>query len=116
VLRIEAPVQGLMRTVCKDVELGGTRMPAGSFLIIRYGRSANHDETKFACPARFDVSRGNSGAHFSLGMGAHFCVGASLARQEIATSFEAILDRMSDLELARPLPDPPHRQSASLRP
>jgi cytochrome P450 len=110
VLRIEAPVQGLMRTVRKDAELGGTKMPAGSFLIIRYG-SANRDETKFRCPARFDVSRENAGAHLSLGMGAHFCVGASLAKQEIATSFEAILDRMTDLELAHPLPDPPHRPS-----
>ncbi len=110
VLRIEAPVQGLMRTVRKDAELGGTKMPAGSFLIIRYG-SANRDEAKFACPTRFDVTRENAAAHLSLGMGAHFCVGASLAKQEIATSFEAILDRMTDLRIARPLPQPPHRPS-----
>jgi cytochrome P450 len=43
--------------------------------------------------------------------GRHFCVGASLARQEIATAFNLILDRLDDIELARPLPDPPHLSS-----
>lgn len=44
-------------------------------------------------------------------MGAHLCVGASLARQEIAIAFNLILDRFEDIELTRPLPDPPHLSS-----
>jgi hypothetical protein len=43
--------------------------------------------------------------------GRHFCVDASLAPQEIATAFNLILDRLDDIELARPLPDPPHLSS-----
>jgi cytochrome P450 len=110
VLRIESPVQGLMRTVKKDTEIGDTKIPAGSVLIVRYG-AANRDANKFSCPAKFDIARHNPAPHMSFGWGAHLCVGASLARQEIATAFNLILDRLEDIELARPLPDPPHLSS-----
>jgi hypothetical protein len=104
--------KGLMGTVRKDAELGGTRLPAGSFLIIRYG-SANRDGTNFnARPG--SMSRTRRGGAPLARDGCTLCVGASLAKQEIATSFEAALDRMTDFELPRPLPEPPHRPSLNL--
>jgi cytochrome P450 len=110
VLRIESPVQGLMRTVRKDTVLAGVAMPAGSVLIVRYG-AANRDAEKFACPAHFDIARSNAGAHLAFGSGPHFCVGALLARQEIASSFEALLERLDAIELAAALPEPAHASS-----
>ena len=56
VLRIESPVQGIMRTVVKDTELSGTPLPAGSTLILRFG-AANQDPDKFPCPRNFDIER-----------------------------------------------------------
>jgi hypothetical protein len=106
--RIESPVQGLMRTVKKDTEIGDTKIPAGSVLIVHYG-AANRDADKFSCPAKFDIARHNPAPHMSFGWGAHLCVGASLARQEIATAFNLILDRLDNIELARSLTDPPLR-------
>lgn len=110
ILRIESPVQGLMRTVRKDAELAGTRMAAGSVLIIRYG-AANRDAAKFACPSHFDVARSNAGAQLAFGSGPHFCVGALLARQEIASSIRILLERLDHIEVARPLSEPPHASS-----
>jgi cytochrome P450 len=110
VLRIESPVQGLMRTVRKDTVLAGTHMPAGSVLIVRYG-AANRDTAKFTCPAHFDIARENAGAQLAFGSGPHFCVGALLARQEIASSIRIVLERLEHIELARELPDPPHAGS-----
>jgi cytochrome P450 len=112
-LRIESPAQGLTRRTARDVELTGTVIPAGSVVIVRYG-AANHDETYFPEPERFDITRGNLNAHLAFGKGAHFCVGAALARAEITTAFRALLTRLDDIRLARPLPEPPHRPNLLL--
>lgn len=114
-LRIESPVQGLARKTTKEVELGGTTIPEGAMVIARYG-AANRDADKFECPHIFDIERKNSGAHMAFGMGAHFCVGAMLARYEMISTFNNILNRMDNIELARPLPDPVHRPSLSQYP
>lgn len=110
VLRIESPVQGLMRRTAREVELNGVTISAESVVIVRYG-AANRDPEKFVCPHLFDIARENAGAQLAFGSGPHFCVGAMLARQEMASSFSAILDRMDDIALARPLSDPPHLPS-----
>ncbi len=109
-LRWESPVQGLSRVTTKDIELNGTTIPANSPVIVRYG-AANRDEEMFECPHKFDIDRKNSGAHMAFGSGAHFCVGAMLARQEMASSFKAIINRMGDIKLAQPLADPVHEPS-----
>ncbi|KMS53639.1 hypothetical protein V474_23240 [Novosphingobium barchaimii LL02] len=108
VIRFESPTQGLRRRTTRDVELSGTLIPEGSVVIVRYG-AANRDPAKFACPHMFDMERGNAGTHLAFGAGTHFCVGAVLARQEIAIGTQAILDRLEDIELARPLVEPIHR-------
>ena len=65
---------------------------------------------------RFDVGRSNASAHMSYGYGPHYCVGAALARQEMASGFAAVLDRLGDIALARPVPQPAHDPSFFLRP
>lgn len=108
VVRYESPTQGLRRRATRDVEIAGTLIPKGSVVIVRYG-AANRDAAKFACPHAFDMKRPNAGQHLGFGVGAHFCVGALLARQEISTGIRAMLDRTTDIELARPLEEPIHR-------
>ena len=105
-LRFESPVQGLMRQTTRDVELGGVLIPEGAVVVVRYG-AANRDAAKFECPHQFDIDRKNVGGHVAFGAGTHFCPGAMLARQEMASAFNAVLDRMGDLRLARPLPELP---------
>jgi cytochrome P450 len=114
-LRFESPVQGLYRTATEDMEFGGTAIPKGSLCNVRYG-AANRDETQFPHGDRFDLDRDNANQHLAFGAGAHFCPGAVLARQELTVGLNAILDRMDDLELARPLPDPVHRPSMGFLP
>jgi cytochrome P450 len=106
-LRIESPAQGLTRRATRDVELAGTVIPEGSVIIVRYG-SANRDETRFAEPERFDITRQNLTDHVAFGNGPHFCVGAALARQEMISAFSALLTRLDDIRVAAPLPDPLH--------
>jgi len=110
VLRWEAPVQFLMRQTTKDVELSGTMMPKGSVVLVGYG-AASRDPAKFECPHRFELERNNAKAHLAFGSGNHFCVGALLARQEMLSCFQAIVERMNNIELAKPLPDPVHNFS-----
>jgi cytochrome P450 len=115
VLRIESPVQGLMRHVTRDAEVSGTKIPAGSTVLLRYG-AANRDAEQFACPEAFDVARPNARRHLAFGTGIHHCLGAALARQEILTGVGALLERMEDFALARPLPEPAYVYSLNFRP
>ncbi len=80
ILRYEAPspVQG--RRVMRDVEFHGQVVPAGSNLLLVNG-SGNRDERHFADADRFDIHR-DIDRHLSFGYGAHFCIGAALARLE----------------------------------
>ena len=90
-LRYEAPspVQG--RTVMRDVEWHGARVPAGSVILLLTG-SAGRDERQYPDPDRLDVER-DVGRHLSFGYGAHFCLGASLARLEVRVALEEVLAR-----------------------
>jgi len=114
-LRYESPVQGLVRRATRDVEIAGTLIPAEATVIVRYG-AANHDPAKFECPHAFDIERRNASAHLAFGNGAHFCVGRLLAKQELLSGFSILLERLSDIELARPLAHPPHQPSLLLHP
>jgi len=62
--------------------------------------AANHDESVFDDPTRFDLERSNVNQLLSWGKGTHFCLGAPLARIEIVTAVEVVLDRLHGLELA----------------
>lgn len=101
-LRWEAPVRGITRMTTEEVELGGTRLPAGAHLLLLYA-SANDDESQFKCPRDFDMDRPNLGRHASFGGGVHRCAGAALARMELKVAAREIIRRMDSIKLAVPL-------------
>jgi cytochrome P450 len=88
-----------MRATAKDVDIGGTMIPAGSLINIRYA-AANRDERRFDNATEIDLERKNPGGHMAFGSGKHHCLGAPLARRELFWSFTALLDRVDDLWFA----------------
>jgi cytochrome P450 len=101
-LRYVSPVNAFLRTATKDTELRGVPVTAGDRVALFYP-SANRDETRFVEPDRFDVTR-KSNPHLAFGGGgAHFCVGANLARVEAAALVFEVLSRMKNMELAGPV-------------
>jgi cytochrome P450 len=89
IVRWASPVVYMRRTLTQDIELSGTKMAAGDKVSLWYN-SANRDESKFGDPWTFDVAR-NPNPHVGFGGGgAHFCLGANLARREIRVMFEEL--------------------------
>lgn len=115
VLRFDAPVAGLWRTTACPAQVAGVDMPAGSTVMMRFA-AANRDARVFDDPDRFDITRENARNHAAFGFGNHFCVGAALARQEMASAFTALLARLDTIEVDGPLPSPLHEPSIFLRP
>ncbi|MFF7211095.1 cytochrome P450 [Streptomyces sp. NPDC008238] len=97
-LRFDTPLQMFERWVLDDIEVGGTVIPRGSEVALLFG-SANRDPERFADPDRLDLSRADN-PHITFGAGIHYCLGAPLARIELAASFTALLRRAPRLELA----------------
>jgi cytochrome P450 len=79
-LRWETPLLTVARLATEDVELGGARIPAGSFVAVSLG-AANRDPGRYADPDAFDVVR-EGGQAISFGSGIHKCLGMHLARME----------------------------------
>jgi len=98
IVRWATPVIHFRRTATKDVELSGTTIREGEKVVIWYS-SANRDERAFVDPYRFDVTRApNEHVGFGGG-GAHFCLGANLARREIKVMFEEIFRVLPDIRI-----------------
>ena len=96
IVRWASPVVYMRRTTTQDVEVSGVRIPAGDKVTMWYG-SANRDEDKFDNPWMFDVTR-NPNHHVGFGGGGtHFCLGANLARREIAVVFEELRNQIPDI-------------------
>jgi cytochrome P450 len=98
ILRFESPVQMTARRALEDGEFAGRRVKAGEALQLFLG-AANRDPARFPEPDRFDVGRTDN-RHVAFGFGAHFCLGASLARQELQVALEHLPARLPGLELA----------------
>ena len=96
VLRLESPVQGLFRTAAVDSEIGGVLIPAGSRLNLRYA-AANRDDGVFDDPDRFGAGREEARNHLAFGFGAHYCLGAPLARRELLVGFRAMVERLDEI-------------------
>jgi len=102
VLRYTSPVNFFRRTATADTELAGQKIKAGEKVVLWYP-SANRDEAEFGPTADdFDIGR-EINHHVAFGGGgAHFCLGANLARLEIKMMFEELARRTPDIELAGP--------------
>ncbi|MFF8474537.1 cytochrome P450 [Streptomyces sp. NPDC015414] len=98
-MRYDTPLQLFERWVLDDVEIAGTTIPRGSEIAMLFG-SANHDPAVFADPARLDLTRRDN-PHISFSAGIHYCIGAPLARIELAASMTALLERAPALTLAQ---------------
>lgn len=114
-LRFDSPVQGLWRRSVCPASAGGVDIPADSSVMVRYG-AANRDPEVFEDPGRFDITRDNANQHLAFGLGAHFCLGAALARQEMTSAFRILLERTTWIELDGELPSPLNEPSIFLRP
>jgi cytochrome P450 len=95
-VRLESPVQGLVRQAAEDVELHGVTIPAGAVVMVRYG-AGNRDERKFECPNDIDLDRTRPKSHLGYGFGTHHCLGAPLARRELYFGFKALVARVQDM-------------------
>jgi cytochrome P450 len=98
-LRWDSPLQMFERWVLDEgVEIAGQEIGVGQEIAMLFG-SAQRDPRRFDDPDRFDIGR-NDAAHIGFGGGIHFCVGAPLARLELASSIAGLVERFPDLTLA----------------
>ena len=98
-LRYDSPVQMTARHCAEPVEIGGVHWQRGEAAILMLG-SANRDPEAFPEPDRLDVGR-QPNEHLAFGHGAHYCVGAGLARLEGRVAFSVLLERLPGLRLQR---------------
>jgi cytochrome P450 len=110
ILRYDPPVQLTERFAGEDTVIAGLPVPAGSELILFLG-AANRDPRRFADPDRFDPDRPGN-APLSFGAGAHYCLGAPLARLEAQVALPALLRRFPGIEAAG---EPDRRDRLTLR-
>ncbi|MFE7856678.1 cytochrome P450 [Streptomyces sp. NPDC057403] len=96
-MRYDTPLQLFERWVLDDIEIDGTVIPRGSEIAMLFG-SANHDPEVFRDPERLDLTRADN-PHISFSAGIHYCIGAPLARIELAASMTALLEKAPTLSL-----------------
>jgi cytochrome P450 len=99
VLRYEPPFRGHYRHVVNDTTLAGVDLAAGSRLVLLWG-AANRDPAHFDDPNTFRLDRPGGKGHIAFGKGAHFCVGAALARLEARIVIGQLLERTSHIVAA----------------
>lgn len=105
ILRFDSPVQRTGRIALRDTTVSGEPVRRGQIVVIMLG-GANRDPAVFPDPNRFDVGRAGAGEHLAFSSGAHYCLGAGLARMEGEVGLRALFDRFPDLVPA----GPPHRR------
>lgn len=110
VLRLRAPVQGLFRITTRELEFGGVVLPARTRVCLRLG-AASRDAARFPA-GDAPVLDGPVAAHLAFGAGIHHCIGAPLARRELAIALAALLTRFERFE--RPVDAPPLAWSRSV--
>jgi cytochrome P450 len=109
IVRYATPVIHFRRTATEDTEIAGQKLKAGDKVVMFYS-SGNRDERVFQDPFKFDVTRAVTPAQVGFGAGGpHFCLGANLARREIAVMFDEIRRRMPNMRITG---EPAYLQSA----
>ncbi|MFI2761183.1 cytochrome P450 [Streptomyces echinatus] len=109
-MRYDTPLQLFERWVLDDIEIDGTTIPRGAEIAMLFG-SANHDPAVFRDPGRLDLTREDN-PHLSFSAGIHYCIGAPLARIELAASMTALLERAPTLT---PAADPRRKPNFVIR-
>ncbi|WP_406513162.1 cytochrome P450 [Streptomyces sp. NBC_00161] len=111
-LRWDGPVSWFpFRYPTRDLTVDGTVIPKGTPVLAGY-TAAGRDEAFHGPDAdRFDITRPTAARNLSFGHGAHYCVGAPLARLEAVIALEQLFTRFPDLDLAVPEPELPHQHS-----
>jgi cytochrome P450 len=99
-IRYDPPLQLFERTAVRDTTVAGHAIPAGSKVAALLGAAA-HDPQVFARPDELDVGR-RPNPHLGFGVGVHYCLGAPLARLEVAAVLDALRDRLPGMTLAEP--------------
>ncbi|MEU1570169.1 cytochrome P450 [Streptomyces collinus] len=97
-MRYDTPLQLFERWVLDEIEIDGTTIPRGAEIAMLFG-SANHDPAVFHNPSALDLTRADN-PHISFSAGIHYCIGAPLARIELAASMGALLELAPTLRLA----------------
>lgn len=113
VLRYDPPIHMAGRVAARDTELGGVLIPKDAMVHLMIG-SANHDPDHHRDPAAFDIHRTGEriSLHLAFGGGAHFCVGAALARQEATLLLRGLAQRFPRLHVTSP---PQYAQRVAFR-
>ena len=121
ILRYDSSIFAWRRIATKDTEIAGMPVPRGGKVLILMG-SGNRDPEVFEDPETFDPARRNARRHLGFGHGAHFCMGAPLARMEMKVILEELVRRLPHMRLkpgpAIPLhsdPDIPGRPESGSR-
>ena len=96
-LRFESPFRGHYRHVVRDTTLAGIDVPGDAHLLLMWG-AANRDPQHFDAPNEFRLNRTSAKDHLTFGKGAHFCVGAALARLEARIVLGMLLERTRWIE------------------
>ena len=97
-IRWTSPVRHFMRTAQEDTEVLGQKIKKGDWLYLSY-KAANLDPKVFPDPLRFDIERENANRQVAFGYGVHFCLGATLARNELRSLFSRLLPKIESIEL-----------------
>lgn len=112
ILRFESPVQmAFVRVASAELRIGDTSVGAGKIVAALIG-AANHDPSAYPEPHRFDIERAPGRVPLTFGGGAHFCIGAALARLQGEIALSRLLARFPRIEMAG---DPVWRNSIVLR-
>ncbi|MGZ0146889.1 cytochrome P450 [Kribbella sp. WER1] len=100
ILRWTSPALHILRVATTDTELHGKSIAAGDMVVV-WPPSANRDESVFANPESFDVSR-TPNRHLAFGAGVHTCIGSLLGRLELRILFEELIAAVRSIEVTRP--------------
>lgn len=102
-MRFSPVIFSTVRIAVDDVDLGGVQFPAGT-MVIANTAAANRDPNVYEDPDRFDITRENAQAMLTFGGGIHYCLGAHLARIELAEALTTMVRRMPDMRIAGAVP------------
>ncbi|MGI9571386.1 MAG: cytochrome P450 [Desulfobulbia bacterium] len=97
-LRYNPPLHLFSRYVLEDLEFDGIKLSRGQSVALLLG-AANHDPKRYKTPDKLDFNRGGAG-HLAFGAGIHFCLGAPLARLEMAVALKVLFDRLPGLKIS----------------